>query len=67
MKIATFFEKMLRPRGDNDLVVRLSNSKILLVVSVGIKRLLMYQKCLNAMRAIKESRMPSFFFLKSDS
>ena len=50
--IATFFEKMPRLRGDNDLVVKLSNSKFLLVVLVCIKRLL---KRLIAMHAIKES------------
>ena len=53
--IATFFEKMPRPRGDNDLVVKLSNSKPLLVVLGDIKRLLKLQKRLIAMHASKEN------------
>ena len=48
-------EKMSRPRGDDDLVVESSNSKLLLIVLVSIQRLLMHQKRLIAMHAIKGS------------
>ena len=51
---ATFFEKMSRPRDNNDLIVNLSISKLLLIVLVSIRRLLMLQKRLIVMHAIKQ-------------
>ena len=55
---------MPRPRGDNDLVVKLSNSKLLLVVLVDIRRLLMLQKRLIAMHAVKNFCLNATFFEK---
>ena len=49
------FEKMSRSRNDNDLMIKLNNNKFILIILMNIKRLLMYQKCLIVMHAIKEN------------
>ena len=61
--IAIFLEKMPRFRSDNDLMIKLSNSKLLLIELVDIKRLLIFQKRLTAMHAKK--KIECHFFEKA--